>query len=232
MGLFSSEPKHAAAPPPPLQRPSNVPIGVFEAFTIHTQPITLKLQEKRFSMSGDDFYIKDALSDQPVLGCKAKSFSLHKRKEFVDARGQPIFRVNKHLMAFHSTFDGLPPQEDDDRVLFTVKSSFSMGGAKINTTFLNAADGQEHILTLKGDFFDRKAAITLGSADGPVVATISRDFWNAREIFSDKQTYYLTIAPGVDVALLCAICVCLDEIRNERKNAAIGSAGASGGGAC
>ena len=32
----------------------------------------------------------------------------------------------------------------------------------------------------------------------------------------DKQTYVLTIAPGVDASLLLAICVCLDEAANDQ----------------
>ncbi|EEB94352.1 hypothetical protein MPER_06846, partial [Moniliophthora perniciosa FA553] len=37
-------------------------------------------------------------------------------------------------------------------------------------------------------------------------------------ILFDQQTYYLIVAPGVDAALLAAICVCLDEKENENKN--------------
>ena len=33
----------------------------------------------------------------------------------------------------------------------------------------------------------------------------------------DQQTYVLTVAPGVDAALLLAICICLDEKANEKK---------------
>ncbi|TFK96288.1 tubby C-terminal-like domain-containing protein [Pterulicium gracile] len=215
MGLFSSSSTTDVArqPPPPLQRVSQAPIGVNQAFSVHNQPVTLKLQEKQRSLTGDSFYIKDAASDQPVLECKAKSFSLHARKEFVDLQGRTLFHLKKKILALHATFEGVSP--DDETVLFTVKKSFSFGKVKLNATFRNAADGQEISLALRGDFFDRAVRI---SPEGPVVGRISRDFFNAREIFSrGAQTYFLTIAPGVDVAMLAAICVILDQIYQENS---------------
>jgi uncharacterized protein YxjI len=49
-----------------------------------------------------------------------------------------------------------------------------------------------------------------------IVATISRNFLNAGQIFGDQQTYFVTVAPGVDYALIAAFCVCLDEKENEK----------------
>lgn len=78
--------------------------------------------------------------------------------------------------------------------------------------FLNASDGQEAELEVKGDWFDRSADITFG---GRPVAHISRSFFNVRQIFGEKQTYFVTVAPGVDLALIAAVCICLDEKENE-----------------
>lgn len=69
------------------------------------------------------------------------------------------------------------------------------------------------MLTMEGNWRDTRADIT--SATGQVVASISRSLWNAREMLGGKQTYTVTIAPSVDMALVVALCVCLDEERNE-----------------
>lgn len=92
--------------------------------------------------------------------------------------------------------------------MFTVKSSFSFG-TKLTAyvspppslhllalthsirSYLNAGQAEE--LRLKGNFWDRKAEITL---DGVPVARISRNFMNAGQLVFGQQTYYLTIAPG------------------------------------
>lgn len=68
---------------------------------------------------------------------------------------------------------------------------------------------------MKGDFFDRKASIT-DEATGQVVAVIDRQFLNARELLGGQQTYHVTVAPNVDLAIIVAMCICLDERRNEK----------------
>ncbi|TFL02371.1 tubby C-terminal-like domain-containing protein [Pterulicium gracile] len=215
MGHASSSSREPRPPPPPLQRPAEVPIGVIPGFTVHTEQIVLKLEEKRLSFSGDDFYITDAFTGETVLGCMARSFSLSQKKEFVDAQNALIFRLEKQALSFRGTFLGTAAH-DENQLLFTVKSSFGFGGASISTTFVNAADGRNLELCLVGDFFNMEAIITLGEG-GPAIATISRDYLNTREMFSGQQTYFLTVAPGVDVSLLSALCVCLDEIRNDNR---------------
>lgn len=155
--------------------------------------------------------------------------------DVTDASGNPLFTIKKKLIAIHSTYNGFRPKTDE--TLFSVKSSFSLG-TKLTATFKNTAgNGQETQLVLRGSILDRSAEIT--TKDGLPVARISRSFANAGEIlckflhlhfqFSglfadrictpsvDKQTYILTVAPGVDAALLLAICICLDEKANDEK---------------
>lgn len=50
---------------------------------------------------------------------------------------------------------------------------------------------------------------------GRHVANIQRKLFNAREFFGDSQSYTVTVAPGVDLVLIAAICICLDEKKNE-----------------
>lgn len=69
---------------------------------------------------------------------------------------------------------------------------------------------------MKGNFFDTKANITDEVTKVPV-ATIDRKWLNMREILAAQQTYIVTIAPNVDMALIAAMCICLDERQNENK---------------
>lgn len=68
---------------------------------------------------------------------------------------------------------------------------------------------------MKGNFFDTYADIT-DSRTGQPVARIDRKMLNARELLTSQQTYVVTVAQGVDLALVTAMCICLDERRNER----------------
>lgn len=67
---------------------------------------------------------------------------------------------------------------------------------------------------MKGNWLDTSADIVEDST-GAVAARIDRKVFNAREALLGQQTYHLTVAPGVDVALLVAMCICLDEKQNE-----------------
>jgi len=124
--------------------------------------------------------------------------------------GAELFSLkNKHL-ALQKSFRGIGP---NDEQLFEVKGKFSIGSSKSEVHFTNASNNLPVVLHVKGDWFDRSANITFN--DQPV-AHVSRSFVNVREVFGDKQTYFVTVAPGVDLTLIAAICVCLDERENEK----------------
>ena len=86
-------------------------------------------------------------------------------------------------------------------------------GSKSSIHFTNASNNEPVELELKGDWLDRSAKVTF---QGRPVATIGRSYMNFGQMFSDRQTYYVTVAPGVDLALMAAICVCLDERENDQ----------------
>ncbi|KAJ9091076.1 hypothetical protein QFC19_009250 [Naganishia cerealis] len=218
MGLFSNLAGNFGSAPPPLA-PVPMPIGVIPYYTQHQQQIALKVRERKMSFSGDDFTVKDAMSGQVMFKVEGSSLSIRDNKKrtsllipaIVDARGQKLFKLKKKLIAIHATYIGTAPNSDEE--VFKIKSSLSFG-TKLTATFRNVAgDGKETELVLRGNILDRSAEITTSS--GIPVARISRSFMNAGEAFFDKQTYILTIAPGVDAALLLAICICLDEKANE-----------------
>lgn len=94
---------------------------------------------------------------------------------------------------------------------------YAVFGSKATGTF-TAPDGKEHIFTMRGDWLDSQAEIVLGDdKNGPVVGLIDRKFFNKREFFGGQQTYAVTVAPGMDMALLVALCIALDEKNNEKK---------------
>lgn len=70
---------------------------------------------------------------------------------------------------------------------------------------------------MTGNKWDTNANIVLGAdGQGPVIAVISRKLLNPRELLAGAQTYHVTIAQGVDIAMTVALCVALDEKNNEK----------------
>lgn len=90
-------------------------------------------------------------------------------------------------------------------------------GSKATATFTNAATGTAETLMMKGNFFDSAADI-VDQKTGFVVGRINRKLLSGRDLLFGQQTYALTVAPGVDMALLVAMCICMDEKNNEGKS--------------
>ena len=69
------------------------------------------------------------------------------------------------------------------------------------------------MLKLKGKVFDYQASI-LDEATGQTAATIQRQLSGADLLFG-KQTYHVIVTPGYDLSVITAMCICLDEKKNE-----------------
>lgn len=68
---------------------------------------------------------------------------------------------------------------------------------------------------MKGNWLDRSADI-VDTVTDTVVAHIDRKF-SARDFLIGKQAYVLKVSPGVDMALMVAMCICFDEKNNENR---------------
>ncbi|KAK4695656.1 hypothetical protein P7C71_g2126, partial [Lecanoromycetidae sp. Uapishka_2] len=207
----------------------------------HPEQVTLHMKEKAFSLSGDDFTVK-TVSGMGICKCKGKILSVSDKKGqsrgdvllttlshaftthryvdsswlmrrslvFTDVHDKEIFALKNKHFTIHKSFHAEDPHGKD---LFVVKGEFAVLASKSTVHFKNASDGHEVELEVRGDWFDRSANITFG---GQPVAHISRSFFNVREIFADKDTYFVHVAPNVDLTMIAALCVCLDEEETEK----------------
>ncbi|WVN85487.1 uncharacterized protein L203_100633 [Cryptococcus depauperatus CBS 7841] len=203
MGLFTSS-------APAVLHPVNPPIGRLPQYYAQA-PTTLVLKEKVFSWTGDSFGVKDT-NGNVIVECSGKVMSMRDRKTITDPRGQFLFGLRNKLMSIHKTFIGEDQAENE---IFRIRKKLSLG-SHIVATFTNVSTNTETTLVLKGDFWGGSADISVDG--GPIVAQITRKLFNARELFRDKQTYFVTVAPGVDLALIAAICICFDEVKNDKEN--------------
>ncbi|EOD45603.1 putative duf567 domain protein [Neofusicoccum parvum] len=195
--------QHLQLPPYPT------PLGIFPSFFARqAEPLVLK--EKVMSLSGDSFSVK-TVDGRAILQVKGEYFSLSGRKHVMDMQGNVLFTIRKEHFSIPACYYAEDPS---GRRILEVKSKFSFLSSKANCNF-TSVDGKKESLHMKGDFFDTTADIT-DEATGQLVATIDRKFFNAREIFGGQQTYVVTVAPNVDMAVIAAMCICLDEKRNEK----------------
>ncbi|KAI0896204.1 DUF567-domain-containing protein [Annulohypoxylon nitens] len=194
--------------PSPQLAPFPRPVGIFAPF-IAKQSETLVLKEKLASLSGNSFDIT-LPNGQPLFKVKGESLTLSNRTNVMDVNGNQLFCIRKKHLSIHTTYYAEDPKGQE---IFEVQSKFRLGGSKFIGSFTSASGEQEQLL-MKGDWTDTNAEIT-DESSGQVVASIYRDRWNARELIGGQQTYNVTIAPNVDMAIIVAMCICLDMKRNE-----------------
>jgi uncharacterized protein YxjI len=68
---------------------------------------------------------------------------------------------------------------------------------------------------MEGNWLDHVAKI-VHEETGETVASIFRERFNARNLIFGQDTYRVTVAQGVDMALIAGLCICFDEKNNER----------------
>ncbi|KAF1843109.1 uncharacterized protein K460DRAFT_368030 [Cucurbitaria berberidis CBS 394.84] len=197
-------------PLPPVPHP----IGIFPQF-LAASPAgeTLVLKEKILSLSGDSFDIKLA-NGTPILKVEGKVLSISGKKKVYDMSGRHLFSIGREL--FHPVHTTFKVESVDGGKVVEVKNAWKFIGSKATATF-TSHDGKAETLGMKGNFFDTTADITDETQGGIVVARVNRKLFTGKEIFFGQQTYGVQVAPGVDMALIAALCICLDEKNNERK---------------
>ncbi|KFA56390.1 hypothetical protein S40293_05065 [Stachybotrys chartarum IBT 40293] len=183
-------------------------IGIFEPY-IAKQTETLILKEKMLSLTGDSFDIK-LISGQPLVRVDGKFRSLSGRKAVHDLNGQHLFDIHKEHIHLHSTY---VVDDAKGNKIMEVKSSFKVIGSKATAVF-TSRNGKSETLVMEGSWLDTSADI-VDEASGAHIARIDRKLLKGREIFGGQQTYALIVSPGVDMALMAALCICLDEKNNE-----------------
>ncbi|KAF5655214.1 DUF567 domain protein [Fusarium sp. NRRL 25303] len=203
-------------PQPPLIVEPPIPagltlhqIGIFPAY-ITSRTETLIVKQKGLSFSGDDFEVCHA-NGFPILKVEGAVMSLSGRKRVYDMRENHLFSIVKEHFHIHTTYAVEDPQ---GARIMTVRNCLQLFGSRATATF-NSIDGSAEILKMKGNWLDRSADIVDTTTDN-VVACIDRKF-SARDFLLGKQTCTLEVAPGVDMALMVAMCICFDEKNNENR---------------
>jgi uncharacterized protein YxjI len=207
-------------------QPVPQPLGVFQSLMAR-QPQTLVVKEL-----GDSFDVKTA-DGRPWMRIDAKFRTMHGRKKVYDASGHHLFDIVRANWHWHTTFDIEEEKSKKEYMQVKFKYACTLSSRvssrvsrpktdtpipgmkdKVHATF-NTASGTPVKLEMKG----RSTLDIVDTASGALAARIERKRWNAREMLGNQQTYHLTVAPGVDTSLIVAMCICLDEKREQEQRA-------------
>lgn len=183
-------------------------LAVFPSF-IAKSPTTLILKESVFSLT-EPFTVKTIDGNQLFI-IKADSFPLSSEKRIYDAEKNHLFTLQKETFSFPKSFYAVSPE---GHKIFEVEGKLHFGSSKAIGHFFNATDNERVKIELKGTFFSTKTEIK-NAKNGQVVAHIDRERWNTRQLIANRDTYAVTVAPGMDMAIIVAMVVYLDETRQH-----------------
>ncbi|KAJ5368786.1 uncharacterized protein N7496_008546 [Penicillium cataractarum] len=184
------------------------PIAIFDQF-VAKEPQTLVMKEKVLSVSGDSFEVKLA-NGQSLLKVHGAWVSISGRKKVEDIHGKHLFDIVKEHLHLHTTY---AIEDSHRKKIAEVKNNLSVLGSKATATFTDS-QGKAVTLRMKGGWFDHSADIVDEKTGNPV-ARIDRKLLSGRDLIFGQQTYAVVVAPGVDAALIAALCICFDEKNNE-----------------
>ncbi|PYH68085.1 uncharacterized protein BO88DRAFT_343410 [Aspergillus vadensis CBS 113365] len=192
----------------PYLQPVSEPIVLSERF-IATDTQVLVLKERVLSFSGDSFDITFG-DGVPLLKVTGALLSVSGRKKVEDMDRNHLFDIRKEHMHVHTTY---VMEDPGGNKICEIRSSHKFIGSKATATYTDRY-GKQVFLTMKGNWNDRAAHIVIEST-GELVARISRKRFTARHILFGQDTYNVTVAPGVDMALVAGLCICFDEKNND-----------------
>jgi hypothetical protein len=141
--------------------------------------------------------------DQPLLHVRSKTMTMTRERQLRNAAN------NQTLMTIHrQIWTAGPPyyqfMSTTGVELLRLTRRWQCGTSRMVSSFINTIIGQLQHLTMDGDCSSINATVYEASTH----QLLAEFRLNLREW---KQTYTITIHPGVDVALICALVVCFDD---------------------
>lgn len=146
-----------------------------------------------------------------VLKIDTDTLFLSSRKRVFDLDNNHLFTLHKETFFIPKPFYAKSPA---GAKLFEVEGKLHFDSFKAIDHFVNVEDHEQEHLEMQGSFFDTKTHIT-NKKNEQMVAKIDRQRWNARQLIANHDTYVVTVAARVDIALIVAMVIYLDETRQR-----------------
>ncbi|ORX63922.1 DUF567-domain-containing protein [Anaeromyces robustus] len=205
-----------------IKSPSNKIIITDERFCLQ-KPETFVLKEKFFSLSSDDFSIKD-VNGVKYFKCLGKAFSIQEKKVLYDLNNEPILNIREKVISLRGKMN-IYEGKTENKVLLTIKPKSPIFNRQILVNFYNKATGKDEIFEIKCDLFDFGCDIYYGKKKNgaPLICSIHSKI-DAKSIITSSDHYYVTVAANVDIAAMIALAIVYDENENDNKASFLDSA--------
>ncbi|RSH81949.1 uncharacterized protein EHS24_008146 [Apiotrichum porosum] len=191
--------------PPLAPRPEG--LGVYEDMLASGEGTVVVLD--RYMQWQKDAVLLHTVTGVPVIQCLGYD-TWNKKKVILDHEGNRLFRIDSAPMLSGGTkYFGVDTSENELFCLYS-KGALTPGYA---VEFVDHFTGVNRKIDVEGNY--TKNVITLSSRGAPIGRIVRS--WMRMEMGYGPGTYWLEVAEGVDIALLAAISICLDEMAKASK---------------
>jgi len=202
----------------------SAPFEVLGSRFVSQAPITLRMREKMWSWSGDDFSIKD-MNEQPWFKIQGRPFSVRNKGTLLDYEGNPVANYRQKLWSMSRASHIYIEQGERKFVYATIKVALNCEMAPSANIYLHqppvdienvTTEGMEPQMRATGDGYQRNFDIVMENTPQGVlkIAQIEKPL----QCFSLDRDYYLSIGPNADVAFIVMVTFALDELYNQSNN--------------
>jgi uncharacterized protein YxjI len=148
----------------------------------------------------------------------ASAFSLSQRRVLVDATGRPVLSMARKIMSMHKKWYMYRGGSTNGTRVATIEPKLLTLSPNINV-YLNDGDKIPDF-KIRGDFLARNFDVYqlgTGGCGERLVASVRKQsrFQSISSYIKqssyNKQTYNVTLQPGVDAAFVVGLCVAVDE---------------------
>lgn len=177
---------------------------------VYQHPVEFKLKEKAFSLSGDNFSIKNIQTGESTFKVKGNAFSFKDSKALYDMNGNAIYKMSESIISLRGRMKIEDPSTKRTVITLRKKGIIPILGTSTIQAWRGDSDDGEPYMECKGNFIRKDFAIK-EVATGRVLASVKRKPFTISNFLLEKDTYVIRIEPGTDVALLVFFVIAIDE---------------------
>ncbi|KAL2174130.1 tubby C-terminal-like domain-containing protein [Thermothelomyces heterothallicus CBS 202.75] len=180
--------------------------------TITNRQLVLQVEEML-----NNFTIKDTATNKTFMRSKAKKLSMRGRMKVYDGNNNLLFDIIQKPFRMRPTFS-IRGQDKGEimRVKFGAMSISRTAHAKFTT-----AEGQPVKFTMKSSLVGGMSADIVQEPSKRPVAHVKRKMIGSGKTLLrtalGQDTYHVTVQPGVDAALIVAMCICWDTKKEQQQ---------------
>ncbi|KAL9252935.1 LURP-one-related 15-like protein [Drosera capensis] len=183
-------------------------------------PVTTVITKKAFSLGNGEFNVTD-INGNLIFSVERYFFSTAARHVLNDASGIPLVTLRRKIFSAHRRWQVFKGDSTDSKDLIFNVVRFSRFQYKTNLNVFLASNTDENVpdFLVKGEHRDASCTVYLGNSSA-VIAQMQKQR-SLKNLLLHKDTYGVTVNPGVDGAFIAALIVVLREITNVHSSAAV-----------